>query len=150
MARFPHLRALRPSRRGRFVLFLPVLILAVVAACGDGVVEPYNRRSRRLRRANRAARAVSAPVSFTWKQVWRLDLRAGGDRRSRAARAGRTSQRISSDTEAGGDDGRAAPRSSGPWRLSPRTAAASRPGSGFSEVARVFGPAIRQLPWRGR
>jgi hypothetical protein len=67
MARLSRPRAPRPPRIGP-LLFLPLLILAVVTACGDRAAE----RAQRPPSAPESIAprgAVSPPVSFTWKQV---------------------------------------------------------------------------------
>jgi len=69
MAPFPRPSALRPSRRG-LLLFLPLLMVAAVAACGDDTAGPAQRAEPPSAPEPIAPRgAVSAPVSFTWKQV---------------------------------------------------------------------------------
>jgi hypothetical protein len=67
MARLRRPRAPRPPRLGP-LLFLPLLILAAVTACGDRTSElPQQPPSALESIAPRGA--VSPPVSFTWKQV---------------------------------------------------------------------------------
>jgi hypothetical protein len=69
MARLLLPSALRPSRRALLLVLAP-LLLAAVAACGDGAAETAQSAQPPSAPEPIAPRgAVSPPVSFTWKQV---------------------------------------------------------------------------------
>jgi hypothetical protein len=56
--------------RPRLLLFLPLLMLAAVTACGGGAAEPAQRAQPPSAPEPIAPRgAVTLPASFTWKQV---------------------------------------------------------------------------------